>query len=338
MSLSRHERLSYAARVNEAPPRGSPRAWQEEAGGFRHEALLYRGEEEFLGRTAAFIRDGLEAEEPTLVAVSARKIAALRSELGTDADGVHFAEMDDLGQNPPRIIPVWREFVDLHTGGGRRARGIGEPIWSARSAAELIECQRHESLLNLAFTGASEWWLVCPYDLDALDPAVIEEARRGHPWVSDRDGAVRSDVYHGVDGIAPMQSDPLPDPPAPLREITFERANLAEVRHTVAAEAAATGLDPSRAADMVLAVNELATNSIRHAGGRGVLRTWREDSRLVCEIRDDGSLSDPLAGRIRPDTAREAGYGLWLVNQLCDLVQIRSHPSGSIVRVHMRAH
>lgn len=336
MSLSRPERPSYPARVNGAPPRGSRRAWQEEADGFRHEALLYRGEEEFLDRTAAFIRDGLEAEEPTLVVVSARKIAALRSELGTDGDGVIFTEMDDLGLNPLRIIPAWRDFVDLHTGGGRRARGIGEPVWSARPADELIECQRHESLLNLAFTGALDWWLVCPYDLDTLDPTVIEEARRSHPWVSDRDGAVRSQVYHGIDGIAPMQSDPLPDPPAPLREITFERANLAEVRHTVAAEAAAMGLDPSRAADMVVAVNELATNSIRHAGGRGVLRAWREDSRLVCEIRDDGSLSDPLVGRIRPDTAREAGYGLWLVNQLCDLVQIRSHPSGSIVRVHMR--
>ena len=30
------------------------------------------------------------------------------------------------------------------------------------------------------------------------------------------------------------------------------------------------------------------------------------------------------------------GYGLWLANQLCDLVQIRSLPAGTAVRLHMR--
>jgi hypothetical protein len=36
-----------------------------------------------------------------------------------------------------------------------------------------------------------------------------------------------------------------------------------------------------------------------------------------------------------PDPDPESGRGLWLVNQLCDLVQIRSGPSGTTIRVHM---
>ena len=66
---------------------------------------------------------------------------------------------------------------------GRRLRGIGEPIWADRSPDELVECQRHEALLNLAFADAGDFWLLCPYDVDALDPDVIAEAHHSHPAV-----------------------------------------------------------------------------------------------------------------------------------------------------------
>ena len=53
-------------------------------------------------------------------------------------------------------------------------------------------------------------------------------------------------------------------------------------------------------------------------------------------MRDRGRFEDPLAGRRRPSGAQVGGYGLWLANQVCDLVQLRSHEDGSTVRVHMR--
>ena len=80
------------------------------------------------------------------------------------------------GANPACIIPAWREFVDEHAAASRALRGIGEPIWPDRTSAELVECQRHESLLNLAFAGTRSFHLLCPYDTEALDAAVIEEA------------------------------------------------------------------------------------------------------------------------------------------------------------------
>jgi hypothetical protein len=72
--------------------------------------------------------------------------------------------------------PVALEFVGA--AGGRPVRGSGEPIWPERTAAELVECERHESLLNLAFAGAPAWWLLSPYDTEALSAAIIDEARR----------------------------------------------------------------------------------------------------------------------------------------------------------------
>jgi anti-sigma regulatory factor (Ser/Thr protein kinase) len=96
-------------------------------------------------------------------------------------------------------------------------------------------------------------------------------------------------------------------------------------------------LDSARAADLVLAVNELAANSVRFGGSHGTLWLWQSDGELVCEVEDDGQVTQPLAGRRRPAPSAADGRGLWMVNQLCDLVQLRSSPAGTSVRVHMRS-
>ena len=301
---------------------------------FRHEALFYAGREEFVERVGAFVRDGVAAEEPVLAVVDPEKIDLLRGALDGEAEGVFFADMRALGGNPARIIPAWREFVAAHALSGRRLRGVGEPIWPRRSEAELAECRRHESLLNLAFAGGRPWWLVCPYDAEALDPAVVEEARRTHPFVCE-DGAGRESVdYYGLDAIARPFDERLPDPPADVFELAFRPGPLAPLRRFVARHAA--GLGALRRADFVLAVHEVVSNSIRHGGGAGTLQLWRDRDALVCEVRDGGRIDDPLVGRERPSFGRPGGRGLWLANQLCDLVQVRSFPDGSVVRLHMR--
>jgi hypothetical protein len=99
------------------------------------------------------------------------------------------------------------------------------------------------------------WWLLCPYDTSALGGPVLEEASRSHPFVSQR----------GVATARPTTA-------------TWRRRR-----------------SRSRPPDLVLAVDEVAANSLRHGGGRG----------------------------------------LWMVNQLCDLVQLRTLPAGAVVRLHL---
>jgi anti-sigma regulatory factor (Ser/Thr protein kinase) len=305
---------------------------------FRHEALFYAGRDDFVRRTAAFLRDGVEAEEPALVVVDAAKIELLREELGDAASGVRFADMAEVGANPARIIPAWREFVTRSAPTGRRLRGIGEPIWPERTGAELAECVRHESLLNVAFAGSPSWWLVCPYDTEALEPAVLEEARRTHPFVRENGVGRESDDYYGLQTIAAPFAEPLPEPPASALELDFGDGPLEALRWLVGRAAAEAKLDALRAADFVLAVHELATNTVRHGGGRGTLRLWREPDALICEVSDAGRLDQPLAGRERPLAGQPGGRGLWLVNQLSDLAQIRCFEAGSVVRLHMRVY
>ena len=134
----------------------------------RHEALLYAGDDQFAAGVLPFIEDALAARDPIVVAVDEAKIELLRRELGVEARHVHFADMREVGLNPARLIPAWREFVDGPVASGRRVWGVGEPIWAGRREAEVVECQQHESLLNLAFADTALSFL-CSYDTDALD-------------------------------------------------------------------------------------------------------------------------------------------------------------------------
>jgi anti-sigma regulatory factor (Ser/Thr protein kinase) len=302
---------------------------------FSHEALLYSGKDEFLAGTLAFIREGIAASEPILVVVGARKITALVGALGAGAGRVQFKDMAEVGANPARIIPAWNEFVDSHAGAGRPFRGIGEPIYPERSAAELVECQRHEALLNVAFEGGPGWRLLCPYDTTALSPDVIEEAHRSHPYVAHDQTYAASGLYpEVVTGGAPFTA-PLPEPPAVRATLAFNGKGLRPVRRLVSTQAARAGFTSGPIADLVLAVDEIASNSIEHGGGCGTLRIWRDGDLLVCEVRDGGHLEDPLADRRRAVPEQNGGRGLWLANQLCDLVQVRSYETGSTVRLHM---
>jgi len=302
---------------------------------FVHEAFLYRDSEEFLRGMLRFIRAGTEKGEPVFVVLSAEKIERLKDALGEDADRLLFADMAEVGANPARIIAAWREFVDVHGAGAQPIRGIGEPIWAGRSDPELAECHRHESLLNLAFADTPSFRLLCPYDVSALDPKVVEEAERTHPFVSDLESFRDSGSYRGMDSIAAPFADELGEPPARAEKLAFDGDSLAEVRGLVARWAKRVGLAGPRAENLVLAANEIATNSIRHGGGAGILRLWEEDGVLLCQIEDRGHIAEPLAGRLQPVLDKPGGRGLWLANQLCDLVQVRTFEDGNVVRIHM---
>jgi len=302
---------------------------------FRHEAMLYAGDDGFLDGALPFLRDGLKADEAMLVVVSSARIGRLREALGPDAGGVRFADMDRVGSNPARIIPAWQRFVSRYGGEGRPIRGIGEPVHPGRSAPALVECHRHESLLNLAFDRTPGFRLLCPYDTGALEPAVIEEARCTHPFVREDGIGSDSGGYGGLEAACAPFGDPLPEPRSETVELAFASPNMHQLRALVATYADLSGFGEGRTDDLVLAISELAANSILHGGGEGSVRIWREPGVLICEVRDAGRIDEPLVGRRQPVVGQIGGYGVWLVNQLCELVQVRTLPTGNVVRVHM---
>jgi hypothetical protein len=188
--------------------------------GFRHEALFYAGADDFVDATLPFIGDAIAAGEPILVAVGAAKIKRLRSALNGEGEHVRFADIELMGANPARIIPAWRDFVDDFGEGERPLRGIGEPVWPGRSPEEIVECQRHEALLNLAFAGAADFWLMCPYDTHGLTRDVVRTACHSHPVVVE-DGVERTSAdYHAEEAVGGPFAAPLTEPELASPETT----------------------------------------------------------------------------------------------------------------------
>jgi anti-sigma regulatory factor (Ser/Thr protein kinase) len=295
--------------------------------------LYQEGADGFVRSMLPSIECALAGNAPVLVVTDNARIELLKDALGDDAERVLLADMRQLGRNPGRIIPALRQFLLERETNGTHALGIGEAIWPGRTPDELAECERHESLVDLAFSGGRAWDLLCPYDVESLDDRVIESAQRSHAYLA-RDGeSENNQAYHP----APQPPRPfdgvLPAPPPTARELRFSGEELEGLRHFLSGWAAEERLDSQRTEELVLAVNELATNSIRYGGGRGELCVWSEPDTLLCEVRDEGHISDPLVGRTRPTPEENHGRGLWLVNQLCDLVQIRSSAQGTAVRV-----
>ena len=321
-----------AARPEAALRRPHGALTEEAVGRYRHEALLYSGTAEFLTGTTSFIRRAVSAGDPILVVVSRLKIGMLRKELGAGAVRVSFADMGEVGSNPGRIIAVWRDFVQDYAGASQ-LYGIGEPVDPGRSPAELAECQLHEALLNVAFDASTPFWLLCPYDLEALAADVIDEAHRTHPFVAHGEQRKAHGNFRPVNLADPF-ARPLPPRPADSAYLAIQPGTLAKLRTFVAALAQQAGLDQRSATAIVQAVNEIATNSLQHGGGQGELHTWSDNRSLVCEVSDHGHITSPLAGRLPPTPDTTHGAGLWLANQLCDLVQIYSSPGRTAIRLY----
>jgi anti-sigma regulatory factor (Ser/Thr protein kinase) len=301
-------------------------------GGFDHEALFYRGADDFLTGVLPFLREGLARGEAVVVAEPRGRLDLLREGLGDDAAGVDFLDMAEVGANPSRIIALWATAVEEHVGSGRGLRGVGEPAYSGRRAVELVECQLHELLLNEAFDCGPAWRLMCPYDEELLPRAVCRGALRAHPVRATSSERLPSADYT-LDGHVAAFAERLPAPREGVLSGRYGPGDVPAVRRTVAHWARTCGLPEDQVTALQLAASELATNSLRHGGGEGTVAMWIEPGAAVVEFTDAGHLPDPLVGRLHPLEQQEGGRGLYLVNQLCDLVQVRTSARGTTVRV-----
>jgi hypothetical protein len=304
---------------------------------YRHDCLFYAGTAGFLAAVVPFVRDGLARREPVMVAVAEPRLQALRSALGEDAERVLLADMAELGHNPARIIPAWRDFTDRSSGTGHPVRGVGEPIWAARRPEEIAEAQLHEALLNVAVPPDVALWLLCPYDTAALDEDVLTEAHRSHPVIVESGAYRGSTRYGGTVHVEQLFGGPLPDPDPcrdrPTTIVTFDPHRQGHIRQ-ILRTAGTAGLAMNRAVKLAAAIDEIA-QAARRDTGRVTIRLWYDQAGVTGEVTDAGTVDDPMIGRGPcrvPRSPRDRA--IRLANQLCDLAQVRSCGAGTTIRVH----
>jgi anti-sigma regulatory factor (Ser/Thr protein kinase) len=298
---------------------------------FHHAAFLYRTPDEFTTVILDFIEAGVSANEAVLVAAGPR-LQQLRARLNGLGKLLTWADTVGAGTNPRGITAAVRWFADEHR--GQPLRCVQEPAWYSRSGDELREAIRHEALMNLVLAGRPVTML-CAYELQR-GAGIISRVERTHPVVI-QEGRWRPSGSYAAEPAIPAECDePLSPPPRGAVTLSY-RHDQAAVRRLAAEHARRAGLPPDRAGDLVIAVGELTGNTLAHTGGPGTLTIWVANGEIICQVEDTGQISDPLVGTRRPDPAAyERGAGLWVVNQLCDLVQMRTGPGGTTIRVHMR--
>src|SRR6266540_3629636 len=271
-----------------------------------HQALFYDSPEQLMATLAPFIMKALRRRHAILAVTTSDNIRAIESGLGGDAEEVEFVESSDWYHTPGQTLAAYHRYVQDQRGGHDRVWLIGELAWQDRDTAETDEWIRYDSAYNLAFAGLPAS-IICLFDQTRLPPAIIADARRTHPLVT-----------------TPYGSSP-----------TSEYADPPPVRAFVARHVAWWGLSPERIDDLVIAVNEVTTNAIKHGAGHGVVRVWREGSRLLCEVSDPGHVEDQLIGFVPGDPEADHGHGLWLTRQLTDTMDVRNSRDGTTVRLHI---
>ncbi|HET6876676.1 MAG TPA: anti-sigma factor RsbA family regulatory protein [Jatrophihabitans sp.] len=297
---------------------------------FRHEALPYAGRDEFAPSCVSLLEQGLANDERPLLLAESGKLDDVRDALGAQADDVTFVSTDEHGRNPSRITTMLHSF---HAAGdGRHALGVKETALVGRSPAAQAEARLADLALNEPELRSWPLSIVCLYDTRVLAEPDLDAMYASHSVIR---GETPPNSRFRPELAATMHASALDDPPPSAQHLRVRSGRLMELRALVRARADQWRVAPDRADDLVLAVNEVVTNSLRHGGGTADVAVWADRGVMICEVRDRGHIADVLTGRFAPPPSATSGRGLWLVNQLCDLVQLRSSADGTVVRMHV---
>lgn len=296
-----------------------------------HSAFLYDTAAQYLGFLVPFICEGLHRDESVAVATSRRHIASLRRALGADAATVRFLPSDEWYVRPVRTIAGWAEMLRAARAAGRVARLVGEVEFRGDDRSWV----RFESALNAALTGPGH--LLCPYDRTHLPRHLVDAARRTHHVLHDG-GWHHSDAYVAPERFLDEVAEPVhPVDGEPIIVIPVGDTVMGLRAHLRDRATAEDWLPPDRVEMLVLAISEIATNSIRHGGRHRELRVWVDRDAVVCEIADDGPHPPhPLAGYLPPSPGMPGGMGLWLVAQTCDALSLRADGGRTYARFALR--
>lgn len=301
--------------------------------GYFHEAIRYASDEELLSVVLPFLRDGIEAGEPTIVALGDADVDLVREALG-DGAPVVFQSGSELYGRPAGAIRAYRGlFTELTEGGAQQIRVVGElpphalgPTWDWWA--------RYESAINDAYDDFP-LWSMCLYDTRTTPPEVMADVARTHPYFAtagDRHLASADYVEPGrfLRHDQPVVPDPLQLTPPSLELVDptpgTARAALTQVNDGL--------LSADALADLWVAVTETVTNAISHGIPPAVVRYWTGSDRVVVTVTDRGKgPADPFAGLRAAAHAPAGGLGLWLTHQLCDHVAMSSDAEGFTVRM-----
>lgn len=296
--------------------------------GLRHNAFVYQSQDEYVARSVAFLREGLEAGEGAIVANTRPGLAVMHEALGSDAAQVTFVDVSSAYTRPARTLAAYHQVFAAQLQETASLRAVAD-VQFGPDPGEWDLWVGFEAVLNRSF-GHLPAWVWCTYNANGLPDPMLEGVWRTHPEVLADNTWNKSAHYQDPNRLL-RRITPEPAPLSGLRSITFGR-DPEEFRERLARELVAEGVTEAKALDMLVAATEFFTNAIHHGGGVEEVRVGRAEGRFVCEVVDRGSgFDDPGAGYLAP---REGvGRGLWVARQLTWRIEFFDSPQGFTSRI-----
>jgi anti-sigma regulatory factor (Ser/Thr protein kinase) len=293
----------------------------------RHSAFVYESYDEYVARSAAFLREGLATGEGGIVGGTRHRLAIMREALGADADRVAFVDVNSTSFRPARIVATYCGTILRELRRAPSVRAVAD-VQVGPTPADWEEVTALEAINNLAYSHLPGW-VLCTYDANGLPDPVLEDVWRTHPEVFS-DGWQASDHFEDPRALV-RNFTPEPQPLPELRSFSAGE-DLELFRERLARELVAEKVPEAKALDMLVAGTEVAGNAVRHGAGIEEVRVGSVEGRFVCEVIDRGSgFDDPVAGYLAP---REGtGTGLWVARQLTWRVECFHSPRGFTVRI-----
>ncbi|MHA6625174.1 ATP-binding protein [Pseudonocardia sichuanensis] len=291
-----------------------------------------------VGQLGPLAAAALDRGERIAVALAPATLDALR------------AHLDEDRPTPARLIPLTAADDPEHVSAQTTATRWALELRALTAAGEgpvtvLAEHLDHldgadggfwtelDAALNVALADLPVR-LTCSYPELPLHQEVLDGARRNHPLLLT-DGRLHRNPAHR-DPREVLTDRPAPAPPLlgpPDVHLPFSAWRLHEVRAAVERAMAGSGCPRERIEDVVLAVNEVATNAVEHGTPDAQLSLWTGARGLLCEIDDAGVLRDPLPGLQAPHPSDPRGRGVWIARQLCDTLHVWADGRGTHVRM-----
>ncbi|HET6258604.1 ATP-binding protein [Pseudonocardia sp.] len=301
-----------------------------------HAVGYHRSDADLLAQLVPLAAAAIERGEPVAVALRPGTDWALHEELG----------------RPPGLIPLSRpqgsDSASGQTVAARRALELRELTSTTGGPVTLLT----EHITTLDGADGSFWTefdaavnvalaelpvrMTCFYPELPLHLEILDGSRRNHPLL-----LVGGQMLHNPEHLYPRDVLAMRPAPAPALlgppdvRMTFSAWQLHEVRSAVEGSLLEVGYGRTRAEDLVLAVNEVATNAVEHGAPEAELAIWTGNGgELVCEVHDHGVLADPLPGLQAPHPSDPRGRGVWIARQLCDSLHVWADRRGTHVRMH----
>jgi anti-sigma regulatory factor (Ser/Thr protein kinase) len=296
--------------------------------GMRHSAFVYESQDDYVARAVAFLREGLEAGEGSVVGNTRAGLAAVREALGPDAARVTFIDVGAAYTRPARTFAAYHQVYADEFKRAESVRVISD-VQFGPEPAEWEMWMGYEALMNRAFAHLPTW-AMCTYNANGLPDPLLEAVWRTHPEVVANNTWKQSDHFEDPANLL-RRITPVPEPLPRLRSIPIGR-DPETLREALARELAAERVSEAKTLDMLVTVTEIAANAADHGSGMKDVRIGRASGRFVCEIVDRGSgFDDPTAGYLPPRMG--IGSGLWVARQLTWRIEFFHSPQGFTARI-----